>query len=306
MQNLSLAKKIEAYISEGKEFTLQELYREFGDSYKNHSIRARVYESDKVIRTARGSYILAGIDIEAIVEQGDSRDNVYTLVNAKMKYDLIFFDIPYYIKGGQHGGNRTLVDYETISENEFKNIIIEVEKLLKDDDSQVHFMITGGKSSAKGAEKYINMFAHTGLKLINIGSYTKLTKDGKVCNMGAYKLPKELIYTYSKSGKERFSDMVNSNIDYSYQRPPLPKAGGYRTEKPLELLKKLIQRCTLEGERILDLFAGSGVTLEAGLLLKRRVHGIELSTHAIENHIMPRLKRLTVKIPKQTSMFDFA
>lgn len=310
MENLSLAKKIEAYIAQGKEFTLQELYAEFGDSYQKHSIRARVYESNKVIRTGRGSYILAGIDIEAIVEEVDTKEHIYKLVDAKLKYDMIFLDIPYSLNG-QKGGNRALVDYNTISEEEFKNIIIEVEKLLKNDDSQVYFMIAGGKTSLTGAKRYINMFSHTGLKLVNQGSYTKLTKNGKVCNMGKYDMPAELILSYSKNGKERFREMESEGMDYSFQRPPLPRAGGYRTEKPLRLLQSLIKRATLAGEAILDLFAGSGVTLDAGLSLGRRVHGLELSSDAIENHILPRLKRYTGSEPKgsiattQTSLFDF-
>jgi DNA modification methylase len=299
VKNLSLAKKIEAYIAEGREFTLKELYEEFGSNYKQHSIRARVYESNKVIRTGRGSYILAGIDIEAVVEQVDSKTHIYKLVDAKLKYDMIFLDIPYKL-GGQIGSNRNLVDFDTISTDEFKSIIIEVEKLLKNDDSQVHFMIAGGKTSIAGANKYINMFSYTDLKLNNQGSYTKLTKRGKVANMGKFDMPPELILTYSKSGQERFKEM--ETMEYRYQRPPLPKAGGYRTEKPLMLLKKLIERATLEGEKVLDLFAGSGVTLEAGLSLGRRVHGLEISTNAIENFIMPRIKRFTQKDYKPTTI----
>lgn len=302
--NISLAKKIEAFVAEGKEFTLQELYAEFGNDYKKHSIRARVYESNRVITTGRGRYILAGIDIEALVEKVDTTTHVYKLVDAKLKYDMIFLDIPYKLNG-QIGGNRALVDYDTISENEFKNIIIEVEKLLKDEDSQVYFMIAGGKSSIKGANKYINMFSHTGLKLASKGSYTKLTKNGKVCNMGKYTMPAELILAYSRSGRERFDEAKNESMDYRYQRPPLPKAGGYRTQKPLELLKKLIVRSTLIGEKVLDLFAGSGVTIEAALSLGRRVHGLELSTQAIEGHIFPRLAMQGKNIKgTQTSLFD--
>ena len=310
MKNLSLAKKIEAYTAQGKEFTLQELYAEFGDSYQKHSIRARVYESNKVIRTGRGRYVLAGINIEAIVEEVDTKEHIYKLVDARLKYDMIFLDIPYSLDG-QKGGNRALVDYNTISEEEFKNIIIEVEKLLKTDDSQVYFMIAGGKTSLAGAKRYINMFNYTGLKLVNQGSYTKLTKNGKVCNMGKYDMPAELIFSYSKSGKERFSEMVLESMDYKYQRPRLPRAGGYRTQKPFMLLQSLIKRATVAGEVILDLFAGSGVALDAGLSLGCKVHGLELSSDAIENHILPRLKRYTGVEPKrtlattQTYLFDF-
>jgi len=304
MTNLSLARKIETFIASGREFTLQELYAEFGKDYQKHSIRARIYESDKVITTSRGKYVLAGIDIEAIIEEVDTKTHIYKLVESKLKYDMIFLDIPYSLNG-QKGRNRTLVDYDTISPNEFKDIIVEVEKLLKNEDSQIYFMITSGKTSIKGATEYINMFSHTGLKLVKRGSYTKLTKNGKVCNIGKFDLPPELILAYSKSGKERFDEVTNESMEYRYQRPSLPNAGGYRTQKPLELLKKLIERSTLMGEKVLDLFAGSGVTLEAALALGRRVHGLEISPNAIEAHILPRLSKRHTATGTQTSLFDF-
>lgn len=306
MKNLSLGQKIETFIATGREFTLAELYAEFGKDYKKPSIRARIYESDKVITTSRGKYILAGVDIECIVEEVDTKKHIFKLTESKLKYDMIFLDIPYKLNG-QIGGNRALVDYDTISPTEFKDILVEVEKLLKDDDSQVYFMIAGGKTSIKGATKYINMFSHTGLKLVNKGSYTKLTKSGKVCNIGKFDLPPELIFVYSKSGRERFDEVINESMEYRYQRPSLPKAGGYRTEKPLALLKKLIERSTRIGEKVLDLFAGSGVTLEAALSLGRRVHGLEISPKAIEGHILPRISLLTQQntIGTQTTLFDF-
>jgi len=301
-KGISLAKRITTYIEQGKEFTLQELYSEFGE-HAPSTVRARVYESNKVIRTARGRYILAGVEIEAILEQVDTRKHIHRLVEAKVKYDMIFLDPPYRLSG-QIGGNRSLVDYDTISEDEFKDIILEAEKLLKDENSQLYFMIAGGKSSIAGASKYINMFSHTGLKLINKGSYTKLTKSGKVCNMGKYDMPPELIFSYSKSGKERF-DEVSNNMEYRFERPPLPKSGGYRTQKPLALLKSLIERSTKVGEKVLDLFAGSGVTLEAAILLGRKVHGLEMSTQAIQSHILPRLSFPTQNIKgTQASLFD--
>lgn len=319
-KGLSLAKKIQLYIDENKEFTLQELYKEFGNDYQEHTIRARLYESKQVIRTGRGSYVLAGIDIEAVIEEVDTKKHIYKLVDSKVKYDMIFLDIPYSV-GGVKGGNRQLVDYDLISPEEFKDIITEVEKLLRNEDSQVYFMIAGGSSSLKDSQKYINMFSHTGLKLSNKGSYTKLTKTGKVCNMGKYDMPPELLLSYSKSGKERF-DNISESLEFRLQRPPLPKAGGYRTEKPLELLEALVKRATKKGERVLDIFAGSGVVIEACLSLGRRVHGLEISASAIKNHILPRMEKFAdlaselateiITLPervrttqKQTSIYDF-
>lgn len=54
-------------------------------------------------------------------------------------------------------------------------------------------------------------------------------------------------------------------------------------EKPVELLKKLIESTTRPGELVLDPFAGSGSTLAAAALTGRQYIGIEISEeyHAI-------------------------
>src|SRR3990167_5496229 len=48
------------------------------------------------------------------------------------------------------------------------------------------------------------------------------------------------------------------------------------TQKPVDLLKKLIEIFTDEGDVVIDPVAGSGSTLVAGLELKRKVYGFEI------------------------------
>lgn len=61
-----------------------------------------------------------------------------------------------------------------------------------------------------------------------------------------------------------------------YSSPTNPSKYGHPTEKPINLLSKLIQAASKEGDFILDPFAGSGTTLVAGLKLKRKVLGFEI------------------------------
>lgn len=315
----SLASKLLRYIEEKREFTLQELYLEFGDSYKKHSIRARLYESEpyrerKVIKTENGSYALIGAEVEAIVECVDTREHIYRLSEAKMTYDLIIIDSPYQT-AAQRGGNRQLTDFDFITPDEFGNIIVEVEKLLRNEYSQVVFMISGGKSGKRDVDRYLRMFDKTSLKLSNRGSYTKYNKNGTVCNMGKYIMPAEQILSFSLSGKERRETDTSISTEYHFKRPPLPHNGGYSTQKPLGLFKSIISRTTLVGERVLDIFAGSGVSFPASLSLGRKIHGLEISSKAIDEHILPRLRLFSssesdiCRVPKgaltQTSMFDF-
>lgn len=293
---MSLAKKIQKYINANKQFTLQELYAKFGDSYQEHTIRARVYETEKkeshIIRTGRGSFALVGTEIEATIECADSRKEIFHIRNSNIFYDMVFLDIPYRT-GGQRGGNRNLAAYDLISPDEFKEIITQVEHILRTEDSQVYFMIAGGRSSMAQSQKYINMFDETSLIQNASGGYTKLTKDGNVCNMGKYPMPPELILSYSHSGNIRNCIGEDFKMDYLIQRPALPRSGGYPTEKPLELMQKIVAQSTLPNERILDLFAGSGVMLEAALSLGRKVNTYDFSMEAIMKHILPRMQKFS-------------
>jgi site-specific DNA-methyltransferase (adenine-specific) len=48
------------------------------------------------------------------------------------------------------------------------------------------------------------------------------------------------------------------------------------TQKPLELMKRLITLCTLENDTVLDPFCGSGTTGVACVTLRRNFLGIDL------------------------------
>lgn len=295
MHKESLADKIERYVKEKKKFKLSDLYMEFGDAYQRHSIRARVYENLKgrVIRTGKGSYLLAGAEIEAIVEQADSREHVFEIKKANIFYDLVFLDIPYRT-GGQRGGGvnpkRNMANYSLIDHEEFGEILKQVEGLLRSEDSQVYLMMAGGKSSAAQAHKYIRMFDETALKCNDVGSYTKLTSIGKVCNMAQHDMPPEIIMAFSPDGKIRDCTEDGSyNLDFALERPRLARYGGYPTAKPVPMLRQMVAQATEKGQWVLDLFAGSGNILEAALGLGRKAHLVEICTNAIENFIFPKL-----------------
>ena len=68
--------------------------------------------------------------------------------------------------------------------------------------------------------------------------------------------------------------------------PTTPKRekvfGNHPTQKPLELMKRLIALCTLEGETVLDPFCGSGSTGVACVSLGRNFLGIDLDQSFLE------------------------
>jgi site-specific DNA-methyltransferase (adenine-specific) len=68
--------------------------------------------------------------------------------------------------------------------------------------------------------------------------------------------------------------------------PTTPKRekvfGNHPTQKPLELMKRLIAMCTLEGDTVLDPFCGSGSTGVACVSLGRNFLGIDLDQSFLE------------------------
>ncbi len=68
--------------------------------------------------------------------------------------------------------------------------------------------------------------------------------------------------------------------------PTTPKRekafGNHPTQKPLELLKRLIALCTSEGDLVLDPFCGSGTTGVACVSLGRNFIGIDLDQSYLE------------------------
>jgi site-specific DNA-methyltransferase (adenine-specific) len=101
--------------------------------------------------------------------------------------------------------------------------------------------------------------------------------DKKRIGMGYhYRSRYEMILFFEK-GKRRLNDLGMPDV---LECPRV--VNGYPTEKPVELLSKLIEQSTEPGELVLDGFMGSGSTGEAALRLNRRFSGNDLSPKSIE------------------------
>lgn len=86
---------------------------------------------------------------------------------------------------------------------------------------------------------------------------------------------REIAIACVKEGKPTFNSEYNNGIF----NLPIHRDGGKRvhpTQKPLVLMKKLIEIHTNKGDTIIDPFAGSGTTLLAALSTQRNSIGSEL------------------------------
>lgn len=85
------------------------------------------------------------------------------------------------------------------------------------------------------------------------------------------KLPK-----FNNKGK-----MIFNCFDWEKDDADTPK--NHPTQKPVKLIKKLIELFTDEGEVVIDPCAGSGSTLIAGLQLNRKAFGFEIKKEFFKN-----------------------
>jgi site-specific DNA-methyltransferase (adenine-specific) len=74
---------------------------------------------------------------------------------------------------------------------------------------------------------------------------------------------------------------LNDVWEIPYLNPKAKERVGYPTQKPILLLERIIEIASDEGDIVLDPFCGSGTTLVAGKLKKRKVIGIDISEDAI-------------------------
>ena len=84
--------------------------------------------------------------------------------------------------------------------------------------------------------------------------------------------------------------------DVMWPGPTSPERLGYKTQKPLGLLRRIISVSTDRGDLVFDPFCGCATTLEAAQELNRRWIGIDIAIHAVKRVAKVRLEdRLGLK-----------
>lgn len=236
-------------------------------------------------RVDKGVYILKvnGKDI-AYIHTGDAVETLPRLAEEGFKADMVFLDIPYKT-AAITGGNRGM-KYNLISTDEFKVCLDAVKKIVRTDNSAVFYMFSQAKSGVKDMAKYTDELLNAGLKPIARGNYTKYQQDGitRVRNMRGDVIEPEGIVLLSLSGQ--LDKEAPIDLDFHYVRPR-----GYQSEKPADMLQKMIEMTTEEGDTVLDPFAGSGVTIAEAVKAGRTGVGIEKEPEVVEKVIKPRVKQ---------------
>lgn len=278
--HMSLRQQIVNYLqSKGEPTGLQEIYKQFPEE-PDTTIRGRIYEElgKKITKIKRGVYAISANGAVGIIEAGDGRTVVFEMVKNEMKYDMVYFDIPYKA-AGQRGGNRNIAKFPLISVMDFWKIIKQTSKIVRDEDSQIYFIITEGKTSKYHVDYYTRCVAEE-FKLAARGYWQKIERDGRNSKLwGETYLPREQILVYSKSGRLRQCDDI-FNLEYREQR-----VTEYPTQKPRSILRQIVKQSTLAGEFCLDLFAGSLGFHKSCLELGRNCHSVEIQESVIQRFI---------------------
>lgn len=101
------------------------------------------------------------------------------------------------------------------------------------------------------------------------------------------KFEREGIIHYSKTGFPRYKQYLDASLGVPLQTfwDDIPNATGkerqgYPTQKPVDLLKRIISASTNEGNIVLDAFCGCGTALIASQILRRKWIGIDISPTA--------------------------
>lgn len=82
--------------------------------------------------------------------------------------------------------------------------------------------------------------------------------------------------------KEKKGVPMSDVWEIPFLNPKAKERTGYPTQKPIELLERIIKIASDEGDVVLDPFCGSGTTLVSANLLKRKYIGIDINPEAVE------------------------
>lgn len=135
-----------------------------------------------------------------------------------------------------------------------------------------------------------------------LSGVTELIWDKELMGSGNLNLPWGLEHekiTFAVNGKRYGKDAVNRGklagrlrrgTVLNYQRLNASGVKNHLTEKPVPLLRELVEASSMFNDTVLDCFAGSGAVLEAAIREERKAIGIEISEKNCEL-IMKRLER---------------
>lgn len=137
--------------------------------------------------------------------------------------------------------------------------------------------------------RHVYVFGPADLSKLPLTEAAELVWDKALVGMGDLTLPwgpqhetitfatHELSKANREKGYGRLAARLRQGSVIQAQRPQGSGVKRHPTEKPVALMRQLIESSTVLGETVLDPFAGSGSTLVAAVIEGRKAIGIELN-----------------------------
>nr|BFD64813.1 hypothetical protein BdHM001_34940 [Bdellovibrio sp. HM001] len=282
-------------------FSLETVYSMFPDE-KESTIRGRVYRElmgrGTVQRVSKGLYQFNGDRGEkGVIINGDARD---LSVIESGSVHLVMADHPYEIQQGRSRSyNGSYAD--TTFRYEEKDFM-EKARVLVPGGFLVEFLPELKEGNSRYISSILTMAHNSGFQLYcKVPWFKARVHEGKLVNMSANvgrKSVLEDVYIFCKGKPRALRERVqgaSKRIERGAKRmfpavfmatPKPPRKRNHQAEKPVELLKEIIENLTLKDELVVDQFAGSFNTFRAALELGRRVISIELNEHFLPFQII--------------------
>lgn len=304
-----LGHKIFDCFSAAEKFSLKDAYEAMGDKPKE-TVRARIYENLGVLfeRVGKGLYMTIKDGCACVVMEGDGRD---LSMLQKESIDCIITDHPWLDKVANKGGNRSFSDYDCFryTGEDFR----EKARVLKSGCFLAEFIPAENESNYEylyelkqmakecGLEYYCKVSWKKGRFVSNTGRKAKNTQEIMIFSRGK---ARELRLDVKRSQREDravFMSGTNGMIPTMFDVEPVPKAERiHQSQLPVDLCEQLLSFLTLEGEIILDQYAGSGTVGVAACRMRRSSILIE-KVHEMVERIKDRMKRSLEELEVQSS-----
>ena len=221
---------------------------------------------------------------------GDSTDSdsVAKLMNGE-KADMVFTDPPYNVSIGtiKHPKfKQREIQNDCMSKDEFKDFCRGWASCISLFCDGIIYCWAGQGEDGRVMFTILDEMFHNSTTII-------WAKDQFTLGRGKYHCQYEPCwFGWNKSGVTFTDERTLSNL-WNFKRPQ--KSELHPTMKPIELCENGLKHSSKQGDKVLDLFLGSGSTMVAGHQLKRKVYGMELDPKYCQV-IVDRMKKLDPNI----------
>lgn len=278
MIGMRLAEKIFKVFSKKEGFTLKEAYEAMADKPKT-TVRGRIYENLGILfeRVGRGVYTAVKNGQQCVLMERNGRD---LSIFKDESIDCIITDHPWEDPASNKGGNRSFANYEcfkyTLEDFREKARVLKpgcfLAEFLPAENENNYEQLFQIKQYAKecGLEYYCKVPWKKGRFVSNTGRKAKNTQDIMIFTKGKARSLKLDVKKTKALEKPCYMSGTAGMLPTMFEVEPVPRNQKiHQSELPVSLCEELLGFLTLEGEIILDQFAGSGAVGVAALKKRR-------------------------------------